>query len=709
MVMRRGATLQEQEDGIIYARYSSHAQKDASIEQQIRECMAFAQAQGIRIVEVYADRAVSGKTDRRPDFQRMMRDAEKGKFRYVVAWKSNRMGRNMLQAMMNEAKLNDMGIRVLYTEEDFDNTAAGRFALRSMMNVNQFYSENMAEDIRRGLNDNALQCKVNGSLPLGFVRGEDGRYALDEPKAAIVQEIFIRVACMEPFVDIANDLNARGIKTSRGKPWGKNSFHALVTNERYLGVYIYDDIRVEGGIPRIISDELFYKVQEVLKTKKNPQGRPRSYGEYLLTGKLYCGHCKSPMVGISGTARSGALHYYYSCQRHRLEKSCDKRNVRRDVIEEAVARAIQGYALRPDIIEWIADSTVEYAKKQEAASHVAVLEGELAEVKRSIKNLMSAIERGIITDTTKGRLLELEAEQARLTAQIAAGRADIIVIPREDIVAGLTMYRDGDIKDKRYQAKLFDTFLVAVYLYDDDMKIVFSFSGKQNTVRVPLDASVVADIENPSSATGSYVPPSGPPKSKTRLPACLAFLILLLVFKYQTIGKITSVFSMENAPIPDTRLESGHFYIHILLSSVSAHGIPGRIRPQLSGDGTAQLPVEAQIGTFGGPLDLLVLLVLLPALALFVTAEVIIGAVALTGKHNAVLLITKIRPAGKRCIDRYKQALLESVFMIPLTPISFLPFRVKISCSICNAARFSLLRFLRFLSTVLLKFPIILP
>ena len=138
MATRKRSTLQEQEDGIIYARYSSHAQKDASVEQQIRECMAFAKAQGIRIVEVYADRAVSGKTDRRPDFQRMMRDAEKGKFRYVIAWKSNRMGRNMLQAMMNEARLNEMGIRVLYTEEDFDNTAAGRFALRSMMNVNQF-------------------------------------------------------------------------------------------------------------------------------------------------------------------------------------------------------------------------------------------------------------------------------------------------------------------------------------------------------------------------------------------------------------------------------------------------------------------------------------------------------------------------------------------------------------------------------------------
>lgn len=203
--------------------------------------------------------------------------------------------------------------------------------------------------------------------------------------------------------------------------------------------------------------------------------------------------------------------------------------------------------------------------------------------------------------------------------------------------------------------------------------------------------------------------PSPPPKSKTRRKACLAFLDSTLVFKYQAIVNIAAVFSMETAPIPDTRPELGYFYIHILLFSFSAHGIPGRIRPQLSGDGAAQLPVEAQIGAFGGPLGLLVLLVFLPALALFVTAEVIIGAVALTGKHGAVLLITEIGPAGKRCVGRYKQALLESGLMIPPAPYSFLSFRVKISCSICNAAGFSLLCFLRFLPTVLLEFPIILP
>ena len=141
------------------------------------------------------------------------------------------------------SRLNDLGVRVLYTEEDFDNTAAGRFALRSMMNVNQFYSENMAEDIRRGLRDNAMQCKVtNGTLPLGYKKDENLHYVLDPPNDEIVREIFGRVACGEPFVSIAEDLNARGVKTSRGGRWGRSSFHALLSNERYTGVYIYGDV-----------------------------------------------------------------------------------------------------------------------------------------------------------------------------------------------------------------------------------------------------------------------------------------------------------------------------------------------------------------------------------------------------------------------------------------------------------------------------------
>ena len=163
----------------IYARYSSHNQKDASIEQQVAEARRYAAELGLVVVEVYADHALSGKTDRRPAFQRMLRDAKLGRFRALIAWKSSRLGRNMLQAMQNEQLLADYGITVLYSEEDFDDTAAGRFAARSMMSVNQFYVENMAEDIRRGMADNAQRCLVNGNFPLGYRAAPDHRYEID--------------------------------------------------------------------------------------------------------------------------------------------------------------------------------------------------------------------------------------------------------------------------------------------------------------------------------------------------------------------------------------------------------------------------------------------------------------------------------------------------------------------------------------------------
>ncbi len=477
------------EPGVFYGRYSSHSQRDISIEQQYAKCAELAIEYGIQIVARYSDRAVSGRTDNRTDFRRMMRDASKGLFRYVIAWKSNRMGRNMLEALVNEATLQDLGIRVLYVEEDFDDTAAGRFAARSMMNVNQFYSENMAEDIVRGLEDNATKCMVNGSLPYGY-KNVDSHYAIDKPKDEIVQEIFNRVACGHTLADIAADLNARCIKTKTGGPWGKNSFRTILMNERYRGVYIYGDVRIEGGVPRIIGDDLFYTVQEVLRTKKNARGAARrSTGDYLLTGKLFCGNCKSTMVGTSGTSMTGELHYYYVCQQKRSEHTCNKKNVRRDVIETAVANAIRDNILQDDVIEHIAEESANYLKRQADTSPVALLESELAETQTAIKNVMKAIEAGIITETTRGRLLELESQQTRLTAQIAAAKADIIVIGKDEIKAGLMVFRDGNLASKKFRMKLFNTFLVAVFLYDDRLEIQFSYFGNKAPIAVPMDFS----------------------------------------------------------------------------------------------------------------------------------------------------------------------------------------------------------------------------
>ena len=324
MSPRKRATEAIERIGVIYARYSSHNQKEESIEQQVEECMAFAALNHIKIIQVYSDKALSGKTDKRPQFQKMMRDAEKRQFTVVVAYKSNRIARNMLNALSYEDKLIRFGIETLYAKEEFGNTAAGRFALRTMMNVNQFYSENMAEDIRRGMRDNAENCKVNGVLPLGYVKGPDGRYAIEPSEAAIVREIYKRVLGGESFIDIANDLNGRGIKTKAGNRWNKGSFHRMLVNERYIGVYEFSGYRVEDGIPAIIGKELFYTVQEKLRTKKNPQGRHRENGDYLLTGKLYCGHCGGFMVGMSGTSKTSAKHYYYDCQTKRIKKKNKK-------------------------------------------------------------------------------------------------------------------------------------------------------------------------------------------------------------------------------------------------------------------------------------------------------------------------------------------------------------------------------------------------
>ena len=488
--MARKKNIAAGQDAVIYARYSSHNQREVSIEQQVSECMKHAAELGLHVVGTYEDRAISGKTDKRPNFQRMMRDAEKGRFQAVVAWKSNRIGRNMLQAMVNEAKLEDCGVKVFYAEEDFDDTAAGRFALRNMMNVNQFYSENMAEDITRGLYDNASKCMANGRQPLGYKRGEDGRVVLDEANAAVVREIFTRVAAGDLFVDIARNLNAQGIKTSKGANWNKGSFQSICQNERYRGIYIYGDVRVVDGIPRIVSDDLWYRVQEAMRMKKNPVGTRHRVGaeDYLLTGKLRCGHCGSYMTGVSGTSRNGELHYYYTCQKRRTEHACDKKNIRRDVIEPAVAQAIKMYCLTDDVIEWMADRTVEYWEKHDNDLQIEALEQQLEENKKATSNMLKAIEMGIITEATRTRMVELETEKSRLSVQLNAAKEDVVKIDREQIISYLELLQQGDIHDRDFQMELFKNFLVAVYVYDDNrIKLVFSCMGDQNSVEIPLE------------------------------------------------------------------------------------------------------------------------------------------------------------------------------------------------------------------------------
>ncbi|MDO4866343.1 MAG: recombinase family protein [Clostridia bacterium] len=498
----------------VYARYSSHAQNDASIEQQVAECREYAAAHDLKICEIYADRALSGRSDRRPEFQKMIRHAEAGKFQVVLTYKSNRIARNMLDALRYEDRLEKAGVKVVYCKENFGDNAAGRMAVRMMMSLNEFYSENMAEDIKRGMNDSAQQCKIVGSIPFGYRRGEDGRFAIDEANAEVVREIFRRYAEGDTQAAIADDLNARRILTQQKRPWGKNSFHTILTNERYIGVYIFADIRVENGMPAIIDRDLFYRVQEKVGRRREVAGRRRESIEYLLTGKLFCAKCGAPMVGVSGTGKGGSLYYYYVCKNRQDHHTCKKRNVRKAAAEREIAARLKSIVLKPDVVEWMIDNVMRYQDEARKQSDLASYQDRLVEVRRSLDNLVKAIEAGVFSQTTKARLDDLETEQRELQAMIAMERSKINTVTRDQIAYYLESFRDGDVDDPAYQKRLFKAFLVKAFLDDDKFRIVYNYADGLDTLEFPL---TLEDIESSDiSPECSYNSSLGVPKASRK-------------------------------------------------------------------------------------------------------------------------------------------------------------------------------------------------
>lgn len=501
------AVFDDYVDGVIYARYSSHAQRDVSIEQQIRACRLFAQRHGIRILEVYEDRALTGTSDKRPGFQRMIQDAKKGNWQYVIVYTLDRFARDRYDSAVYKRQLKNCGVKVLSAMENISDDPTGVLMESMLEGLAEYYSKELSRKVQRGMDDNASKCMVNGAVPLGYKRGDDGRYEIVEAEAEIVREIYNRVRNGEKLRQIIDDLNNRGIKTKKGREWNRSSFNLLLCNERYTGLYKYRDVRVPGGIPTIIPQQLYDEVQGIMHHKANcrrdptgktPQKRRREGGTYLLTGKIYCGNCKSAMTGISGKSQSAEPYYYYACKGRRADHAaCDKKNVRRDHIERFVATALRDTMLTDDAIQALADAAMEYQKQDVVSHEVTSLQNQLADVNKSVNNLLVAMEAGIFSATTQSRLLELENQQKELTQLLAIAQASAAErMTREEIVAAMAMMQDGDVNDKGYQEALIDTFLVAAYVYEDKVKFVFNLGNKtkHSTVGFDIDAVVVDSV-----------------------------------------------------------------------------------------------------------------------------------------------------------------------------------------------------------------------
>lgn len=494
---------------VIYARYSSHAQRDVSIEQQVADCEAYCRLNNLNVVKVYADRHLSGTTDQRPQFQQMIKDAARGGWSYVVTWKVDRFARNRYDSATYKYRLKKHGVRVLYAKECIPEGAEGILLESVLEGSAEYYSANLSQNIRRGIHYNALECKVNnGSMPFGYCKGEDGRFAINEAEAEIVREVFRKVAEGVPFVDLCNELNGRGVRTKRGGLWNKSSFKRMLVNETYTGVYKYADVRVEDGVPAIVDKALFLEVGERLKNKKNPQGRHRENGEYMLTGKLFCGLCGSPMIGVAGTGEHGDMHYYYSCRNHRTGHECPKKNVVRDWLEQVIVDATLDTVLQDGVISWLTDQVMDYQEREANSAQLLSLRDELAANQKATANVMKAIEAGIITLTTKSRLEELEAEAVRLNNAIIMEEASITKVDRKTVIYWLESFRSGDRNDKAFRHKVIDSFVAAVYLWDDRIRVVFNYSGNRNKV----DWKIVAEAEAVAGEAGSYKLASSPPE-----------------------------------------------------------------------------------------------------------------------------------------------------------------------------------------------------
>ena len=470
---------------VVYARFSSHSQGEQSIEGQLSEAYKYATAHGYTIVHEYVDRAKSGRSDNREQFQQMLKDTAKKQFDVIILWKVDRFGRNREEITLNKYKCKKNGVRVEYVAETIPNTPEGVILESVLEGFAEYYSLQLSQNIRRGQAESAEKCQsTGGNRPMGYLTGPDKRFILDPDTAPTVKMIFDMYAAGSTVTEIITHLNSLGLRNRRGKAFTNNSLYAVLKNEKYTGVYLYKDKRIEGGMPRIVDDDTFWKVQEMLKINKRAPAHKWSKAEYLLTDKLFCGKCGSGMIGESGTSKTGAKHNYYSCSKKKRFRECDKKSIRQAVIEDLVINATIDLLKDDELLEFLIENTWQYYQAQdESQEELNALHRELEQTEKAIANLITAIEAGILNEATKKRMAELEAQQKDLVSAIADREiAKGFHVTREFVDFFFRQFRDKDYTDREMQKQLISTFVNSVFLYDDHLKLNFNFSSDSRII-----------------------------------------------------------------------------------------------------------------------------------------------------------------------------------------------------------------------------------
>ena len=472
---------------VAYARYSSAGQRDVSIEQQLADIRAFAAREGYTIVHEYADHARSGFKDvsARAAFQSMIAAAEKGSYDTIIAWKVDRFGRNREDSAIYKGKLRRYGVRVLYAMEPIPEGSAGVLLEGMLEATAEWYSRQLSENVTRGMTDNAYKCLYNGTRILGYTRGPDGRYAIQPEEAAIVRNIFDLYRSGFSAARICRQLNDQVLRTSHGKNFAPEGLMRILTNERYTGVYIWGSIRVPDGMPAIIDRSTWEEAQRM--KKKTARHVEQGAVDFLLTGRAFCGLCGAAMIGDSGTGKSGTRHYYYSCQAHKARKGCSKKSVSKDYLESSVVDFVLDHVLADEQIEKTADAVMALQQEELKHSPLAAMEAEQAKILKQIENINNAIAAGIWNSSTSAMLKKLEDQAEDLRVSVETLRySQAQLLDRDRVVFFLRRFTKGDRRDPLLRRHIIETFVNAVYVYDDHLKLVIN--NVEGNQRFPLES-----------------------------------------------------------------------------------------------------------------------------------------------------------------------------------------------------------------------------
>ena len=490
---------------VIYARYSSDNQREESIEGQIRECTAYAEKNGITVVKHYIDRALSAKTDNRPDFQQMIKDSEKRLFDIVLVWKLDRFARNRYDSAHYEYQLERNHVKLVSATEPISDSPAGIMVKSMLTGMAEYYSAELSEKVVHGMTENVLKGKYNGgTIPIGFKVDEEKFFQIDPLKAPFVVEAFQRYNDGATMKELMNWLNDSGVTTNRNQKFTYNSVQTLLTNKRYIGENHFKDIVMPDSIPAIVDKDLFEEVQQKIKKNSRAPARHKAEDDYLLTTKLFCGMCGAMMFGECGTGRNKVVHHYYKCATAKRFKTCKKKTVRKEWLEDLVIAETMKLIQDNAVIDAIVAEVMELQDQENTT--LPLLEKQMREVENGIENMLNAIQAGVLTNSTKLRLEKLEAQQKELEVRIAEEKIARPRLSENQIRFWLTRFRKLDPNVKSHRETLINTFVNAVYLYDE--KVLITFNYKDGTKTITFDEIAAKDaLEGNGSDLGCFAPP----------------------------------------------------------------------------------------------------------------------------------------------------------------------------------------------------------